>query len=63
MEWQMDRKEFSVRENVCEENVCEACAATFGCCNKAMQSRIEETGEFEAKIRNDPWSLMDATKL
>ena len=31
--------------------------------NKSMQSRIEETNDFEAKIRNDPWLLLDTIKL
>ena len=51
MEWQIEYKEFSVQKNVYEENVFKTYAIIFGYCNKPMQSRIEETSEFEAKIR------------
>jgi hypothetical protein len=63
MEWQIERKEYSVRKNVYEENIFKAYAIIFGYCNKAMQTRIEETTEFELKIRNDPWLLMETIKL
>ena len=46
-----------------EEHAHKAHSMTFGFCNKAMQSRIEETGEFETKIRNTPRSLMETIKL
>ena len=62
-EWQTERKEFGARKNTHDENAFEACAMTFGHCNETMQSRIEETNEFEAKIRNDPWTPMDTIKL
>ena len=63
MEWQTERKEFSVRKNMHKENVCKAHSMMFGHCNKTTQSRIAESSEFETKIRNDPWALMDAVKL
>ena len=63
MEWQIERKEFGVRKNVYEANVFKAYAIIFGFCNKAMQTQIEETGDFETKIRNDPWLLMETIKL
>ena len=28
-----------------------------------MQNRIEETSEFEAKIRNNPWEILSTIKL
>ena len=36
MDCQLDRKEFSVRKNTHDENVSEACAIMFGCCNRTM---------------------------
>ena len=63
MEWQIEYKEYSIRKNVYEENIFKTNAIIFGYCNKSMQTRIEETSEFEAKIRNDPWVLLDTIKL
>ena len=63
MECQIERKQFSIRKNVYEENVYKTYVIIFGFCNKSMQSRIEETSEFEAKIRNDPWLLLETIKL
>jgi hypothetical protein len=63
MEWQIEYKEYSARKNVYDENIYKTYAIIFGYCNKAMQTRIEETSEFEAKIRNDLWEILSTIKL
>ena len=44
------------------ENKQKACALIFSYCNKVMQSRIEESSNFETEIHNDPLKLLDVIK-
>ena len=63
MEYTIYLKEWKTRHNVYEENKFKAYAIIFGYFNKTMQNRIEETSDFEEKIRNDPFLLLETIKL
>jgi len=47
---------------VYEENKVKAYALIFSYCNKTMQSRIEESRDFEDKIRDNPLRLLEEIK-
>jgi hypothetical protein len=63
MEYTLDLKEWKARTNTYEDNKFKAYAVIFGYCNKIMQNRIEETIDFEANIRNNPFVLLATIKL
>jgi hypothetical protein len=63
MEWKMYLQEYRERLNEYEENIFKTYAIIFGYCNKQMQSRIEDSSEFEVKIQDDPWVLLSTIKL
>ena len=62
MEFGIDVKEWKARINACEQNKFKAHATMFQCCNSAMQTRIEETSDFSAKTRDDPFELLKTVK-
>ena len=63
MEFGMDLKEWKIRKKIYAENMFKAYSIIWGFCNKTMQNRIEESIEFEAVIRDDPFKLLPAIKL
>ena len=62
LEYTEELRNYNQRVQVYEENKYKAYALIFGYCNKTMQSRIEEIGDFETRIRNDPLVLLSEIK-
>ena len=51
------------RFRVYQDNVKKAYSLIYGCCNKAMQIRLENDSDFENTVKGDPFETMKAIKL
>ena len=56
-------KDRNKRFRVQQDNSKKAHSSMHGCCNKAMQIRLENDSEFEEKVKGDPFKMMKAIKL
>lgn len=60
--YQEDLREYNNRVKVFEENKYKAFSVIWSYCNKVMQNRIEESPEFESRIRDEPLELLKEIK-
>ena len=51
------------KEKTYDENKCKAFTIIHTYCNQTMRNRIEESKDYEAVIRNDPFKLLSEIKL
>ena len=62
MEFQADFNIYRKRELIYKNNVVKAYALLWARCAKGMQNKIESRADFEIKIKNNPFVLLEIIK-
>ena len=63
MEFQADFDIYRKRELIYKNNVVKAYALLWARCAKGMQNKIESRADFESKIKNNPFTLLEIEEI